>query len=43
MTIDRKKDPLFVFLLEEARELGIEAAEECISIECLIKVIAIFW
>lgn len=43
MTIDRKKDPLFVFLLEEARKLGIEAAEECICIECLIKVIAIFW
>lgn len=43
MTINRRKDPLFVFLLEEARELGIEDAEECICIECLIKVIAIFW
>lgn len=43
MTIDRKKDPLFVFLLEEARELGIEAAEECFCLKCLIEVIEIFW
>ncbi len=43
MTIDRKKDPLFIFLLDEARELKLEDAEECIRIECLINVIETFW
>lgn len=43
MTINRKKDTLFAFLLEEARKLGIEAAEECFCLECLIEVILIFW
>lgn len=43
MIIDRKKDPLFTFLLEEARKFGIEAAEECFCLECLIEVILIFW
>ena len=43
MTINRKKDPLFAFLLEEARKLGIEAAEECFCLKCLIEVILIFW
>jgi hypothetical protein len=43
MTIDRKKDPLFIFLLDEARELKLEDAEECICIECLINVIETFW
>lgn len=43
MIINRRKEPLFIILLNEARELEIEDAEECICIECLIKVIAIFW
>lgn len=43
MKIDRSKDPLFIFLLNEARELGLEDAEECICIECLINVIETFW
>lgn len=43
MTINRKKDPLFAFLLEEARKLGIEVAEECFCLECLVEVIETFW
>ncbi len=43
MIIDRKKDILFTFLLEEARKLGIEAAEECFCLKCLIEVIETFW
>lgn len=43
MTIDRKEDPLFILLLDEARALKLEDAEECICIECLINVIETFW
>lgn len=43
MNIDRSKDPLFIFLLYEARELNLEDAEKCTCIECLINVIETFW
>ena len=43
MKINRSKDALFIFLLNEARELKLEDAEKCTCIECLINVIETFW